>query len=156
MKLNYSASVIFVKDIETSKNFYNEFLGLEIEHDFGKNVSFYGGLAIWELREEHIVPQKLQDRMLKHGNRFELYFETSNIKDTLEKLASHKVEFLHEMHEEPWGQFTTRFFDPDGHLIEIGESLQTFVKRMKDDGMTIEEINKKTYIPVENVIELLK
>ncbi|RKX68718.1 hypothetical protein DRP43_05215, partial [candidate division TA06 bacterium] len=45
-------------------------------------------------------------------------------------IKSKNIEFLHEIHEEPWGQRTIRFFDPDNHLIEIGEPLPIFIKNM--------------------------
>lgn len=34
------------------------------------------------------------------------------------------MKLLHDLHDEPWGQRTIRFFDPDDHLIEAGESLK--------------------------------
>lgn len=45
---NYS-TVIFVKDIKISKDFYCGILGLPIDLDFGKNVISKTGLAIWEI-----------------------------------------------------------------------------------------------------------
>lgn len=156
MKLTYNTAVVFVRDIEKTKKFYQVLLHLEIEYDFGKNVAFKGGLAIWELRDEHIVPQQLKSRMLNHGNRFELYFETTDFDASYNMLKQQQIEFLHEKHIEPWGQYTVRFYDPDGHLIEIGETIQTFVKRMNSNGMTNSEIAKKTHIPIETVVEFLK
>jgi len=44
----YQAAVFFVSDIATSKRFYNEVLGQKIVADFGANVSFEGGLSLWE------------------------------------------------------------------------------------------------------------
>ncbi|NCU32068.1 MAG: hypothetical protein EOM23_03850 [Candidatus Moranbacteria bacterium] len=48
------------------------------------------------------------------------------IEEAFEKLKSDGVEFLHKIQEKPWGQKTIRFFDPDRHLIEIGEVLKMF------------------------------
>ena len=36
-----------------------------------------------------------------------------------------------------------RFYDPDGHLIEVGESMKMVIKRFLDRGMTMEEIAEK-------------
>jgi hypothetical protein len=66
------------------------------------------------------------------------------------------VQLLHELHVEPWGQQTIRFYDPDNHLIEIGESMKQFVRRFYDNGLSIEEVSKKTSVPIEEIERLLK
>jgi hypothetical protein len=57
--------------------------------------------------------------------------------------------------EEPWGQRTIRFYDPDNNLIEVGETLEKFVGRMALSGMKLEEISAKTTIPIPIVKRLL-
>jgi len=39
---------LLVTDIEKSKHFYATILGQNIVMDFGRNVSFEGGLSIWK------------------------------------------------------------------------------------------------------------
>jgi catechol 2,3-dioxygenase-like lactoylglutathione lyase family enzyme len=149
------STAIFVNDIEVSKNFYCNILGLKIHLDFGKNVIFEG-FALWEIGTGHIIPRKLGiENITGTSNRFELYFETEDIEGVYNKLVSKNVSFLHGIHEEPWGQHTIRFFDPDSHLIETGESMKKFVRRFHDRGMTISEISQKTSVPVEEVKRLL-
>lgn len=155
-KINFHSNVLFVEDIERAKAFYTNVLMFEIEHDFGTNISFDNGLSIWQIHPEHIIKQKKVDSSTP-SNRMELYFETNNIKETFDALQDKEIHFLHEIIEEPWGQKTMRFFDPDKHMIEIGESLETFVKRMANEGMTVDEVSEKTGIPkftVEELIEL--
>lgn len=152
--MKFHSPVIFVKDIEKSQDFYIRILNQEIEHDFGKNVILKSGLALWEINEKHIISQELETKV--QSNKFELYFETEQIDETYNKLKGENIEFLHDINEEPWGQKTIRFFDPDKHLIEIGENLETFVKNMKKDGLTSGQIVEKSGIPIETVIELLK
>ncbi len=151
--VKFHSSVIFVKDIKKSKDFYMNLLNQEIEHDFNTNIIFKTGLSIWQINPEHIIPAKLD--ITKHSNRMELYFETTDIVDSLCMLEEADVKFLHKINEEPWGQLNIRFFDPDGHLIEIGETLETFVRRMKKEGMSEEEISSKSGIPLDNVYTLL-
>ena len=38
MKLNFHSTVLFVKDIEVSKQFYCNILSQEIDSDFGNNI----------------------------------------------------------------------------------------------------------------------
>jgi catechol 2,3-dioxygenase-like lactoylglutathione lyase family enzyme len=158
MELKNCSTALFVKDISLSKDFYSNILGLEIELDFVKNVIYKTGFAIWEIQEQHIIPVKLGLETIKNqtSNRFELYFETENITGILETLTLHNVRLLHEIHEEPWGQNTIRFFDPDGHLIEIGESMKQFVSRFFLQGLSVEQISQRTSVPVDEVKRLIK
>lgn len=157
MDLKNCLTAIFVEDIRLSKDFYTETLGMEIELDFGKNVIFKNGLTIWEIQESHIIPQTLGVFNLRNhtANRFELYFETEEIDEIYYELKEKEVRFLHELHEESWGQQTIRFFDPDDHLIEVGESMRMFVTRFHDQGMTALEISQRTHVPVDEVIRLI-
>jgi catechol 2,3-dioxygenase-like lactoylglutathione lyase family enzyme len=157
MKLSRCSTALFVKNISVSKAFYTGMLGLSIDMDFGKNVIFKEGFTIWEINENHIIPQTLGLDSISDRNsiRFELYFETENIKEAFDNLKSKKVHFLHEIHEEPWGQLTFRFFDPDRHLIEAGESMPHFIGRFYDEGLTIEQISARTSVPAEAVRQFL-
>ena len=158
MDLKRCSAALFVEDIETSKKFYIGLLGMAIDLDFGKNVIFKNGFAIWEIQNNHIIPTSLGlDKISDSGiNRFELYFETENLPDIFNTLKSENVIFLHQIHEEPWGQHTIRFFDPDNHLIEIGESMRQFVSRFYYQGLTIEQISQKTSVPIETIKNLIK
>jgi len=156
MNLKNSSTAIFVKDIGLSKEFYHNLLGLEIEFDFGKNVLFKGGVAIWEIKPNHIIPKKLGDSIINPSiNRFELYFDTDNLDEVHQALRSANALFFHEIIEECWGQRNIRFFDPDNHLVEIGESLHCFVKRMLDSGMTREQVSTKTGIAIADFNRIL-
>lgn len=149
----FHSSVIFVTDIEKSKDFYIRIIGQIIKHDFGNNIIFEGGLSIWQIDQQHIVNQNL--RTEGESNRFELYFETKRIEEIAELLYSEGVRFLHNIKEAPWGQRTIRFFDPDNHLIEVGEPLEVFVNNMYHNGLSIEQVAKKSGIPVEKVMALV-
>ena len=151
MKLH--SIVLFVKDIEVSKTFYTKLIGLSVVQDFGNNVILSNGISIWEIQQSHIISQKLETA--SNSNRFELYFEAQNIDEIYLKLEQNSVKFLHPIHTEPWGQRTLRFFDPDNHLIEIGEPLEIFVMNMHKQGLSPEQISNKSGIPIETVKNLL-
>lgn len=122
----FRSTVLFVTNIERSKIFYTELLNFFIVNDFGNNVVLNNGLTLWAIRPEHILPKHLDTK--GKSNKFELYFESSEIEDIYTQLLGTEVRFFHPLHEEPWGQRTIRFFDPDNHLIEIGEPLIDFVR----------------------------
>ena len=147
MNLKNSSIAVFVRDIEKSKKFYQNLLGLEIEFDFETNILFKGGIDIWEINPNHIIPKKFGNAISNPSiNRFELCFDTENLDEVYQVLHSANVKFLHEIQEERWGQRNIRFFDPDNHLIEIGESLRCFVTRFLDSGMSREQVATRTGI----------
>lgn len=151
--MKFHSITLFVKDIEKSKIFYTNLLNLSIEHDFGKNVILSNGITIWQIQQSHLISQRLETEL--NSNRFELYFEAENLDEINIKLEQNRVKFLHPIHTEPWGQRTLRFFDPDNHLIEIGEPLEVFVMNMSKQGLSPEQISIKSGIPIETVNNLL-
>jgi catechol 2,3-dioxygenase-like lactoylglutathione lyase family enzyme len=152
--MKFHSTVIFVKQIGQSKDFYTRLLDFSVEHDFGKNVILSNGLTIWEIMDNHIISKQLETRM--ESNRFELYFESEDIETKFNLLEKAGIKFLHKIHEEPWGQRTFRFFDPDYHLIEIGEPLEVFVSNMKRRGMSVKQISEQSGIPIDTLVTLIQ
>ncbi|MBD3422255.1 MAG: glyoxalase/bleomycin resistance/dioxygenase family protein [Chitinivibrionales bacterium] len=153
----YHSAVIFVDNIQKSKKFYCDILEQKVEDDFGRNIQLRCGLSLWELRDDHIIPASLERRRIRNSsNRFELYFESDNLDNVYARLSDNSIEFLHGIHEEIWGQRTIRFFDPDGHIVEIGEPLEVFVKRFAGKGLSDEKIAETSFIPLQKVKAILK
>ena len=65
-------------------------------------------------------------------------------------------KYVHGIKEHAWGQRGLRFYDPDFHIIEVSEPLSAVVKRFYDQGMTFEEISKKTMLSVKMAQRLHK
>ncbi|MFQ3579734.1 MAG: VOC family protein, partial [Bacteroidales bacterium] len=154
MKIKNVCPVLFVKDIEQSKKFYSYILKQEILHDFRTNIIYKSGFALWQIRDNHIIPSNLST-LNTTVNRFELYFETDELDTVFMELKANNIEFLHEIIEEVWGQRTIRFFDPENHLIEIGETLEQFVLRFYNQGSTIQQVSERTHVPVTEVERLI-
>lgn len=155
--IQFHSSVLFVRDIEGSKRFYVDMLGCQIRDDFGTNVTLTCGISLWQIAGEHLIPTTLgKESVFGKANRQELYFESDTPYTLEEKLLESDTTFLHRLHEESWGQQTIRFFDPDGHLIEVGEPLQVFLQRFYDQGLSIEAIEKKTSVPAREIRRILE
>jgi catechol 2,3-dioxygenase-like lactoylglutathione lyase family enzyme len=155
--VKYHSAVLFVREIAAAKRFYIDLLGMEIDLDFGTNVGLKGGLTLWQIDPNHILPQRLGAEAIGDGkaNRFELYFETEDLDTAYHRVKASGAEFLHEIHEEPWGQRTMRLFDPDRHLVEVGELLEAFVKRLHAGNMTPEQVAQRSAVPLAKVREIL-
>jgi len=156
MKPLFHSVVLFVKDLEKSKKFYTEVLGQEVEYDFGNNIGLKSGISLWKIMADHVISRSGKHSRIKATKAFEIYFETDDLNTCQEIIVKQKLNILHDLMEEPWGQRTIRFYDPDNNLIEVGETLATFVTRMAISGMNPAEISAKTTIPVEIVRALLK
>ena len=66
-----------------------------------------------------------------------------------------RLTLLHDLLEEPWGQRTIRFYDPDNNLIEVGETLETFIRRYYDSGLSLQEVSERTTVPAGVVKQVL-
>jgi len=138
--------LIVVEDVPRSRAFYEGVLGQEVALDLGLNVA-YRGFSIQQraLWEEVIGGRKV----LFRPHDMELYFEDDDVEGWAAKLATAGVEFLHEVVEQPWKQRVLRFYDPDGHMIEIGETMGSVARRLMAGGMTLAEVAAVTYMPEE-------
>lgn len=152
---------MFVKDALKSRDFYRDILGMtEVMNNGDLNFAFKEGLAVWQIMDVNIIPQTLgMDRITDNSatSRFEICFETEDIDSIYQNLKENHVRFLHEMNTELWGQRTIRFYDPDGHLIEVGESLPIFLVRIyEEEGKDLEATAKRTYMPVDMLKQILR
>ena len=110
--------LIVVKDIEKSKKFYEEVFGLHTVLDNEGNVILTEGLV---LQEESIWQEALEKEIKKENHACELYFEEQNIEDFVEKLEKMypSIRYVNPLTTYSWGQKMVRFYDLDGHLIEV-------------------------------------
>lgn len=142
--------LIVVDDIEKSKTFYKDLFGLFVITDFGENVILSEGLV---LQERKLWEQFINRTVETGGCDAELYFEENDMEAFVRRLADseHEIQYVNEMMEHSWGQRVIRIYDPDKHIIEIGESLDFVIRRLLQSGMTEEEVAAKTQLPVERV-----
>lgn len=152
--MKYTCTVISVSDIEAAKKFYEDLFGLEIYQDYGINISFTCGLALQQNFDWLVNLPK--EKILKKSNNVEIVFETSNFDEFLMKLKEYpNIEYLGEVIEHTWGQRVIRFYDLDGHMIEVGEDMKMVIQRFLSTGMTMEEISSKMDASVEDLTKLL-
>lgn len=154
--MKFVCPLIVVKDIEQSKNFYQNILNQKVKYDFGENITFEGDFAI-HLKSHYLKLLKNDScKIIKQSNNFELYFETDDIESIYLKLKNEEIVFIHEILEQPWGQKAMRFYDLDFHIIEIGETMESVVTRLYNTGLTIDEICKKSSMPIDFVEYTIK
>jgi hypothetical protein len=122
-------------------------------YDLENTIQYSSGISLWQLRPDHVITATVHADL--QTNRFEFYFECEYLDELERMLRKRNVEFLHSVLTESWGQKTIRFFDPDRHLIEVGESRHTFITRMHNEGQSLEQIHKRTMLPINKIVQLL-
>jgi catechol 2,3-dioxygenase-like lactoylglutathione lyase family enzyme len=148
--MKFVCPLIAVSDIEVSKNFYGKVLNQKVTMDFGANVTFENHFAIQKGFAELINING--NDVINKSNNFELYFEEEDLNEFVERLRGFEnIEYVHDAKEYPWGQRVIRFYDPDKHIIEVGESMESVIKRFLSQGFTVEETASRTMYPIDFV-----
>ena len=122
MKIN--GIVLFARNFEICKKFYEKKLGLKVKDTDEGFVSFKlegdQELALMSLEaaaqmigKESVQPGKEG----VHRTLLAIFVEDTN--KTYEELKAKGVEFVKPPATQPWGQRTAYFKDPDGNLWEI-------------------------------------
>ncbi|MBE6031898.1 MAG: VOC family protein [Firmicutes bacterium] len=114
--------LLVVKDLEKSTKFYHDLFGLVTVLDNDGNIIMSEGLV---LQDEKIWREFTGKEILPENNACELYFEERNIEAFAEKLEKlyPEAKYVNRLMTHSWGQKVIRFYDPDGHLIEVGTPL---------------------------------
>ena len=152
--MKYVCTVISVADISAARKFYQDLFGLEVYQDYGRNIAFTCGLALQQDFDWLVSIPK--EKVLKKSNNAEVVFEEQDFDGFLNKLNEYpEIEYLGEVIEHSWGQRVVRFYDLDGHLIEIGEDMKMVIKRFLNTGMSMEEVSAKMDASIEDLTKLL-
>lgn len=140
-------TMLVVKDIDKSVDFYKNVLGLRVIMDFGANKTLTGGLSLQTLEtwKEFIGTEDI----VFGSNSCEVYFEEDDFDKLADRLKKCDVEYVHPIKEHYWGQRVVRLYDPDKHIIEVGENLKAVCKRFLDSGMTPEQAAERMDVPMK-------
>lgn len=94
--------------------------------------------------------------MARQSHNLELCFETEDLDGFLKELDRRpEIRRLGGVIEHGWGQRVVRFYDPDGHLIEVGEDMGLVVRRFLASGMTLEEVSGRMDVSLGDLKKLL-
>ena len=128
MKTVFVNTIVFVKDLQHAKAFYSELLGQTILEDFGAITFFENHLVLHQAKSiiKTVFKRQSFKTALRQGRRNVLiYFETKELEGMYERIKGAGVPLIHGIEQQAWGQRVFRFFDPDRHIVEIGEPFHT-------------------------------
>ena len=152
--MKYTSTLIAVSDMEKSRQFYHDVLGMNVVADFGANVTLNGGIVLQTL--DTWISFIRTDKVVLPNNAGELYFEEEDLDAFLENLKQFDICYVHPLFEHRWGQRVVRFYDPDRHIIEVGEKLNTVILRFMEQGLSAEETAIRMDIPLNFVTACLE
>lgn len=141
--------MLVVTDMDKSVEFYKKVLGLDIITDFGANKTLTGGLSLQTAETYRSFISA--DDIVFGGKNFEIYFEEDDFDGFAERINEYDIEYVHPVKEHSWGQRVVRFYDPDRHIIEVGENMKTVCRRFINSGLTPEQTAKRMDVPVDFV-----
>lgn len=148
-KMQFRNPLLAVTNMAKSLEFYTNILGLQVILDFGANVTLTGGVCLQTLDtwQEFVdgAPVTLG------SNAGELYFEEDDFDGFAAMLAQQSVTYVHPVKEHRWGQRVVRFYDPDHHIIEVGENMVAVCRRFLDSGMTAAQVAACMDVPLQYV-----
>jgi catechol 2,3-dioxygenase-like lactoylglutathione lyase family enzyme len=150
----YRGTLICVADMARARAFYEDLLGQTVQFDFGENVGYKSGLAL-HLRS-HFAGLIDGAEIRPEGRDGELYFEHDELPPLARELERRGVRLVHPLREQPWRQLVVRFYDPDGHIVEVGEDLGALARRLRAGGLDEAGIVQATGMPADYVRSLLE
>lgn len=139
--MKFTGTLIAVTDLGKSRKFYRDILGLTITSDHDPTVIFNDCVI---LRKMDLWIDNIQSKYVMFDNRAsEMRFETDDFDDIILRLDTFGIKYVHKPAMRSWGQRVVRFYDPDHHIIEVGESAKAVIRRFADEGMDAERIAER-------------
>lgn len=149
LSMKFKSPLLVVTNIDKTVEFYKKILGLHVIMDFGANKTLTGGLCLQTIET---YKNFINTNKISFGNNnFEIYFEEDDFDKFVERLKQFDIYYVHPIKEHSWGQRVVRFYDPDKHIIEVGENMKVVCKRFLENGMTAELVAQRMGVPMKFV-----
>lgn len=103
----------YVSDLEKAAKFYEDALGLEKKYEYSSYIGFQCGNV-----EIGLIPSPRGGEKLGSISP-SVQFLVGNVDVAYDELRNIGVNFIKELHDEPWGGRQATFTDPDGNILEI-------------------------------------
>jgi catechol 2,3-dioxygenase-like lactoylglutathione lyase family enzyme len=111
-------------DIQRSRRFYEDVLGLEADHTVPSRLYFHCGdviLAVIDWKVEPLGPFRSTPE--------NLYLATGDLERAHERAAANRADRLTPIETRPWGERSFYCRDPDGNLLCFVDESTLFLGR---------------------------
>jgi lactoylglutathione lyase len=126
MKVAMKYIILYVTDFETSMNFYTNILGLPIKMEAGTYVEFDTGSTTLAINTRESVTELTGlpvPGSSVNSQTFEVGFVVDDVAAAIGELRAQGVPIIVDPVTKPWGQTVAYIADPDGHFVEICDSV---------------------------------
>lgn len=155
MDIEFFSTIIFCENLNQSVEFYKNILGLEVDQDYGRGVSFKNGMSLWKPSLNDNIMKTTNKLENKENHSIEIFFFTNDIQKVSDELTNAGIKLIHDIELEVWGQKAIRFHDPDNHIVGIGEYPEKFIKEQIAKGLSLGEVSRRSGIPIKLIMKLL-
>jgi len=131
MDIQYAYTILYVKDVPKTMEFYKKSFGFEQkmltpENDYGEIKSGITTLAFArvELGESNFKKGFIESKLDNKPFGLELAFTTLNVEKTMESAIANGAILLEEPVTKPWGQKVGYLRDINGFIVEICTPIQ--------------------------------
>jgi lactoylglutathione lyase len=121
------AVILFVEDLERSKAFYHDMLGLGVDFEDSDSVGFKIDRLYFIVLQVDRARTQLQGEPTttpRSGATAFLTTFTDKVDAVHADLVERGVDFFQMPSDQPWGMRTAYFKDPDGHVWELSQSIK--------------------------------
>jgi catechol 2,3-dioxygenase-like lactoylglutathione lyase family enzyme len=120
MSIKVGSIQILVSDIKQAEKWYFEILGMRLIKRYPKVKCILMRLGGTEFDIGTPIPEWGEGwNTVKIGGRTPIFFETNDIKQTVEDLKQKGVKFVEEISRRSWGEYKAVFADPDGNEFNL-------------------------------------
>lgn len=154
--MKYSGTLLVVRDISRARKLYEGLLGCVVSMDLGVYIAYANGIALQQEQTWLSFIGREAGEITYGANDGEIYFEEHEIESFFVRMRVFDVELIHELIEHSWGQRVVRFYDFDGHIIEVGEHMGDVARRFLAAGMTQEQAAERMDVPLLMIDTFLK
>jgi lactoylglutathione lyase len=123
------AMVLFVRDLDKCKMFYQDVLELQIKESGSDFAGFSIGGQYFLLLEisaaAHMISEEALELKIGEGPRGLLAVSVEDIDAVYEALKARGVTFLKPPTDQHWGLRTAYFADPEGAVWEINQPIES-------------------------------
>jgi lactoylglutathione lyase len=127
--LNLSAPdylILIVEDLDRALGFYVDVLGLRLGHRSGEYAQLDTGATRLALYTRSAMAKTLGislDPPASNAPGFEVGFKVIDVDEAFNELIARGAQPVMPPTDRFWGQRTAYVRDPDGHLVELAQSL---------------------------------
>ena len=132
MNIKYAYTILYVKDVKKTIEFYKKAFGFETkfltpENDYAELLSGETTLAFAsvELGNTNFKKGFIESSIKEKPFGINLAFTTENVEDLMEQATKDGAVILEEAVVKPWGQKVGYIKDINGFLVEICTPIQT-------------------------------